>query len=51
MDAPRAHSANEQPLRESDRSETKAQQDQPGVLVYLYPQSCLFLSNARLTRK
>ena len=36
MDAPRPHTTNEQPLRESERSETKAKQDQPGIFVYKY---------------
>jgi hypothetical protein len=39
MDAPRPHTTNEQPLRESDRSETKAKQTSRGrLVVYIYVQ-------------
>ena len=37
MNAPRPHRTNEQPLRESDRSETKAKQTSRGrLVVYIY---------------
>jgi hypothetical protein len=37
MDAPRPHTTNEQPLRESDRGETKAKQTSRGRLVVYLP--------------